>query len=107
VLYLLTTVILKPIPHKINRGEFMGSIQSLQQKEVINIYDASRLGCVSDIVVSCNGCIDQLVVVSNSGFWNFFSKSQGYNIAWSDVVKIGDDIVLVNVNSDNLVLEDL
>lgn len=85
----------------------MVSIRNLQQKEVINICDASRVGYVCDVIVGCNGCVEQLVVPCSNGIFSAFIKNKVYCIPWCDVVKVGEDIILVNVKSDNLLIEEL
>lgn len=76
----------------------------LINKEVINIKDGCRIGCISDVVVDCNnGCILSIVVPVVNGIFSFFGKKKEYCISWCNVVKIGNDIVLVDTDARNCV----
>ena len=64
----------------------MKNCQSLLDKEVINIRDGCRMGCVCDIIVPIDG-----------GFFSFSQKKKQYVINWCNVVQVGDDVILVDV----------
>ncbi len=77
--------------------------QTLINKEVINIRDGSRLGCVEDVIVDCgSGSIHQLVVMAMKGIFSIFCKRDKRFISWCSVVKIGDDIILVDMDGFEL-----
>lgn len=68
-------------------------------KEVINVHDGSRLGCVSDVSVECKeGKIKYIIVPVVSSIFSFFGKKKEYCIDWCHVIKIGTDIVLVDTD---------
>lgn len=68
----------------------------LRQKEVININDGCRLGCVSDVEVSlCKGVIEAIVVPGRMKICNF-NKKDDIVIDWCDVKVIGD-VILVDI----------
>ena len=72
-------------------------IADLRNKEVINICDGRRLGCVIDVEFNvCDGKILSLIVPGDNKV-SLFGKSDGMNIPWCKIDKIGDDIILVNV----------
>jgi len=72
----------------------------LREKDVINIKDCKRLGCVSDLVFDCkNGCIQALIVSGSEKLWNLFSKEENCEIPWCKVKQIGPDIILVDIES--------
>lgn len=75
----------------------MNCIKSLLNKRVINISTGDELGCVCDILVdtSC-GNVSQLVVPMKNNILAIFSKDEFYYINWCDIVKIGNDLILVN-----------
>lgn len=71
-------------------------ITDLRNKEVINLCDGRRLGCVIDVEFNiCDGRILSLVVPKGEKV-SLFGKCDGYNIPWCKIEKIGDDIILVN-----------
>jgi len=71
----------------------------LRQKEVININDGKRLGFVSDVEIDFTaGYIESVIVPGRSGFLGIFGRGEEYVIAWKDIVKVGDDILLVEYN---------
>ena len=68
-------------------------LEELCRKEVICVQNASRLGFISDVVVDTeNGCVVSVCVVSDRG--GFF-RPQTIKICWNDILKIGEETVLV------------
>lgn len=85
----------------------MARIEDLKQKEVINIQDGSRLGFVSDVDINVKtGCIINIIVDGPCKVFGLFGKNTEYVINWCDIKKIGDDIILVDVDVD-CVLKDV
>lgn len=85
----------------------MARIEDLKQKEVINIQDGSRLGFVSDVDINVKtGCIINIIVDGPCKIFGLFGKDTEYVINWCDIKKIGDDIILVDVDVD-CVLKDV
>jgi len=72
-------------------------VNDLRNKEVINVCDGRRLGCVVDVEFNvCDGRIIALVVPGESK-QSLFGKCEGMSIPWCKIEKIGDDIILVNI----------
>ena len=83
----------------------MGRIQSLRQKEVINLRDGMRLGCVSDIEVdTASGCVAALIVPGPCRFFGLFGGNELY-IKWCSIKKIGVDMIIVDVDTDKCVAD--
>lgn len=79
----------------------MTRIADLQEKEVINIRDGIRLGFVSDVEIdTVNGCILSIIVPSSCKVFGIFGTEQEYIIPWCNIKKIGDDIILVDINTE-------
>lgn len=75
----------------------------LKQKEVINICDCRILGCVSDVNIDiCNGCILDIIVPGPGRICGFFGRDIEYIIPWRKIKQIGEDIILVEVNTDEV-----
>lgn len=79
----------------------------LKQKEVINVCDGCRLGYVSDLEFDkCNGKIIALIIPAENGkMWNIFGGGNEYYIPWKCIKKIGDDIILIDANIEELLQE--
>ncbi len=78
---------------------FMARIEDLKQKEVINIKDGARLGFVSDVDINIKtGCITKIIVAGPCKVFCFWGKDTEYVISWCDIKRIGDDIILVDVD---------
>ena len=73
----------------------------LRCKEVVNLIDGSRLGRICDIVFQADGkCVLGLVVPCTR---RLFKPNQDLFIPFSDVVKFGDDVILVNLCDTNVI----
>lgn len=69
----------------------------LRQKEVINIRNAEKLGFIRDVEINFDtGKIDAVIVPKRNGIFKIFSAEKEYEILWSDIVKIGREVVLVD-----------
>ena len=68
-------------------------LSDLQRKEIVNIVDGKRVGIIIDIVVDEKGYINTLVLEDRRG--RKFSREE-YHIMWRQIVKIGDDIILID-----------
>ena len=79
----------------------MISTDKLKNKEVINISDGRSLGFVYDIEVDLDkGVIDGIVIPGARGFMGLFSKKEGdIVIKWDKVKTVGDDVILVDLES--------
>jgi len=76
----------------------------LRQKEVINVRDGSRFGFISDVVIDVNnGKIIKLVVPGAGKVFGFFGREEEIFIPWCRIVKIGDDIILVDVETEQVI----
>lgn len=79
----------------------------LKQKEVINCKDCKRIGCVADVDFDpCSGQICALIVPAPVRIFGCFGKNLKYWIRFCDVVRIGPDIILVDVCLDACAMKD-
>lgn len=79
----------------------------LKNKEVINCKDCKRIGCVVDVEFdSCTGQICGFVILSPIRFWSCFSRNIHYYIRFCDVVRIGPDILLVDVDLEKSIIKE-
>ncbi len=69
----------------------------LKRKEVINICDGRRLGCVCDVIIETNTCrINAIIVPGSFSMLNCFQKPKNIIIPWNKIRKLGDDVILVD-----------
>lgn len=74
----------------------------LRCKEVVNVVDGRRLGHIVDVVFNlANGCLLGVVVPGEKSFWNVFKSGTELFIALNQIVKIGEDAVLVELFSNS------
>ena len=74
------------------------SFLELRCKEVVNIVDGKRLGHIVDIVFELEtGRVCGLVVPGNKNFWSVFKGGSEIFIPYAQIVKIGDDTILVEL----------
>ena len=71
-------------------------LSDLQLKEIVNISNGKRVGRIIDVNVDEKGNIINLVLEDRRG--RKFSHEE-YNILWNQIVKIGDDIILVDTRN--------
>ena len=71
-------------------------LSELQQKEIVNIKDGKRVGVIIDVIVGDDGSIKNLVLEEKRG--RRFTKEE-YSVLWSQIIKIGDDIILVDTRN--------
>lgn len=75
------------------------STAELREKEIINLCDGLRLGYADDFEFNiCDGKITALVIHQFKGVL-FWSKCEPVRIAWELIECIGDDTILVKLNS--------
>lgn len=79
----------------------------LREKEVINICDGRRLGFVCDLEIDIfSGKICTLIIPEDGARWNLFCKERLFFVPWRCIKRIGDDIILVEVDADEVLITD-
>ena len=73
------------------------STEEIKNKEVINICNGDLLGYVYDIEIDMEkGKITGIVVANETGLFSSWKKGkEEYLIKWQDIIKIGEEIILV------------
>jgi len=75
------------------------SFGDIRRKEVINIRDGARLGCICDLEVEqANGLICSIVVPGPPRFFGLVRSDEELVIPYNRINKIGDDVILVDIN---------
>ncbi|WP_066318254.1 YlmC/YmxH family sporulation protein [Bacillus sp. FJAT-29814] len=86
----------------------MVRISEFQIKDVVNVSDGKRLGNISDIEINLTtGKIDSVVISGNGRVLGFFGKDDEIVIPWKNIIKIGQDVILVRHKIDDRVPEEV
>ncbi|GHH96479.1 hypothetical protein AM1BK_00220 [Neobacillus kokaensis] len=71
-------------------------ISDFQIKDVVNVSDGKRLGNIGDIEINLStGKIEAVVISGNGRVLGFFGKEEEIVIPWKNIIKIGQDVILV------------
>ena len=74
-------------------------ISEAKMKEVINIVNGERLGYIYDFEIDLEkGIIEAMIMSASPKGLSFFAKQNDIIINWNEIVKIGQDTILVNFN---------
>lgn len=77
----------------------MNRSADFRQKEVININDGRRLGFVCDVEIDFeSGRIEAIVIPGGGRLFGLIGKEKDYVIPWDRIKKIGEDIILVDMD---------
>ena len=78
-------------------------ICDLRLKEVINMCSCERLGCVSDLEIDCKtGEVLFIIVPGPCRICGILGRDSEYVIPFSCICQIGDDIILVKVDVEEV-----
>ncbi len=74
------------------------SVNSLKDKEVINVCDGKRLGYINDVEINVHsGCVVAIIVLFDLRVFGF-GKCEELVIPWDKIGCFGRDAVLVNID---------
>lgn len=73
-------------------------LSDLQKKDVVNVNDGSKIGNIIDIRLDDKGNMDGFIVEKNKFIISMFTNSNEIEIKWSQIQKIGEDVILVSIN---------
>jgi YlmC/YmxH family sporulation protein len=80
----------------------MVRISEFQIKDVVNVADGKKLGNISDIDISIGtGKIEAIIISENSKVFGLFGKDEEIVIPWRNIMKIGEDVILVKYKEMN------
>lgn len=75
----------------------------LCDKEVVNANDCKCIGRVRDIDFDCEcGRIEALIVPGPGKCMGIFGKDFEFCIPWVNIIRIGPDIILVNLDEQTM-----
>ena len=80
----------------------MVKISEFQIKDVVNVSDGKRLGNIGDIEINLTtGRIEAVVISGGGRVLGFFGKDDDIIIPWKNIIKIGQDVILVRYKGSN------
>jgi len=75
------------------------NLSDLQTKEIIDITTGRRMGVIIDVIVDLSGKIKCLVLQEKR--IKKFRASEESEVTWNEIIKIGDDIILIDPRNKN------
>ncbi|WLR43615.1 YlmC/YmxH family sporulation protein [Bacillus carboniphilus] len=85
----------------------MMNISHFQTKDVVNVSDGRKLGNIDDFDINVtNGKIQAIILGGSGKLFGFLNKNEEIVIPWNNIVKVGEDVVLVRMNLDVELIDD-
>ena len=72
-------------------------LSDLQHKDVVNVVDGKKVGNIIDVSIDSEGKMSGLIVEKSKFFISMFSNHNEVEISWSQIEKIGEDVILVKI----------
>ncbi len=73
------------------------NLSDLQNKDIINIKDGKKVGAIIDVVIDQSGNLEALIVQKSKLLASIFPGKEEFRVKWSQIKKIGEDVILVDV----------
>ena len=74
-------------------------LTDLQDKDIINIINGKVIGKIIDLSLDLEGKLEYLIVEKTKFFLSFFTSKNEIRVNWKDIKKIGEDVILVELNT--------
>lgn len=72
-------------------------LSDLQNKDIVDINNGTKIGNIIDVEIDKDGNMLSLIV-QKSKIFNMFSSKTEVEIKWKSIKKIGEDVILVDMN---------
>ena len=73
----------------------------LMEKDVVNIKDGEIMGRFDDVDIDTKaGKIQAFYIEEASKFMGMLGKTKARRVKWEEILKIGLDVIIVNVDDD-------
>ncbi|UOY93721.1 YlmC/YmxH family sporulation protein [Ectobacillus sp. JY-23] len=83
-------------------------ISEFQVKDVVNVADGRRLGHIGDIDIDvATGKIQAVIIMKQGRMLGLFGKEEELIVPWKQIVKIGEDVILVRVQQAEFSQEEI
>ena len=73
-------------------------LSDLQNKKIININTGKNIGNIMDIELLDTGKIESLIIEHGKNIFSLNRESE-IRLYWNDIVKIGEDVILIQKDS--------
>ncbi|KOP82058.1 YlmC/YmxH family sporulation protein [Cytobacillus solani] len=81
----------------------MIKISEFQLKDVVNVSNGKKLGNIGDIDINIQtGKIDAVIIGGAGKVLGFFGRDEDIVIPWKNILKIGEDVILVRHKDYNM-----
>ena len=81
--------------------EMISCFSDLRYKEIIDVHTGLRFGFLCDAEFDDReGQITALITPGKARFFGLFGREDDYVIPWKCIIKIGSDIILIEVNGE-------
>ncbi|MDM5297846.1 YlmC/YmxH family sporulation protein [Bacillus pumilus] len=78
----------------------MMSISEFQIKDVVDVSSGKKLGTIGDIDINVTSGKIQAIIIGGTGkMMGIFGKEEEMIVPWRNIVKIGEDVILVRLSS--------
>ncbi len=74
-------------------------LSDLQTKNIVSMDSGKNIGSIIDVKINEKGMIEALVIEQNRNMLSFLNREGESLIYWNDIVKIGEDVILVRTHS--------
>ncbi len=75
-------------------------LADMRNKEVINVKDGMRLGCVCDVEIdTCTAKLCAIIIYGRLKCFGLLGREDDIVIRWCDIEVIGEDTILVCCNN--------
>ena len=75
-------------------------LSELQNKSIVNLIDGKDIGNIIDLEIDENGNSIGLNVEKHRFLLSNLSSKKEFLIKWEDIKKIGEDVILVNYETE-------
>lgn len=72
-------------------------LTDLQNKDIIDIQTGKVIGGIIDIILDNKGNLESLIVEKKKFLISLFTSKDEIEVKWQQIEKIGEDVILVNI----------
>lgn len=69
-------------------------LSELQSKKIISINSGSNIGNIIDMIINDEGKVENILLDQGKSIFSL-NKESDVILDWSDIVKVGEDVILV------------
>ena len=72
------------------------NLGDLQRKDIVNVEDGKKVGRIAEATINHSGLIEYFTILDHK-FWKFWKSANEQTITFSQIKKIGTDVILVEI----------